>query len=82
MSLTQSARYLLLILVLVQAGCGSGGSVESDEDLVCCNEPPPTGLLIAADNEAQFLEIFSQSIIEDGEDYLNNDGNADVVFAT
>lgn len=82
MSVTQSARYLLLMLVLVQAGCGSGGSVQSDEDLVCCNEPPPTGLLIAADNEAQFLEIFSRSIIEDGEDYLNNDGNADVVFAT
>ncbi len=39
-------------------------------------------MLIAADNEAQFLEIFSQSIIEGGEDYLINDGNADGVFAT
>ena len=82
MSLTQSARYLLLILVLAQASCGSGGSVQSDEDLVCCNEPPPTGLLIAADTEVQFLEVFSQSIIEDGEDYLNNDRIMEVVFAT
>lgn len=54
-------------VLLISCGSGTNKSPQVAESLV----PPPKGLLIAAENEAEFLNVFSLSIIEDGEDYLN-----------
>ena len=62
-------RLLVSSVALLLISCGSG---TSSPDLVEVTLPPPKGLLISAENDVEFLDIFSLSIIEDGEDYLNN----------
>ena len=64
-------RLLLSSVTLLLISCGSGSGT-SAPDLVELALPPPKGLLISAENDVEFLDIFSLSIIEDGEDYLNN----------
>ena len=64
-------RLLLSSVTLLLISCGSGSGT-SPPDLVELALPPPKGLLISAENDVEFLDIFSLSIIEDGEDYLNN----------
>ena len=62
-------KLLLSSAVLLLTSCGSG--TNNAPQVVESPIPPPKGLLVSAENEAEFLDLFSLSIIEDGEDYLN-----------
>ena len=62
-------KVLLLSVVLLLTSCGSG--TNNSPQVAESPVPPPKGLLVSAENDAQFLDVFSLSIIEDGEDYLN-----------
>jgi uncharacterized secreted protein with C-terminal beta-propeller domain len=69
-------KLLLSSAVLLLTSCGSG--TNNAPQVVESPIPPPKGLLVSAENEAEFLDLFSLSIIEDGEDYLNKRGTVEV----